>query len=516
MRENLKYCFQLKANRMLYYSTKGPSLYPTIFTYGEQSEAQNIRITDLYTETEEIPSITDKNVETLKVIRASSLPHYGNTFSKKYNMWDNHVLSPNYTPLDSDAINMGSFMHLLFEYDGNPPEHTYICEDWGTVSRANSKGYSKLREKVLKEYGERLPIVSEKEKELGLFTYNQATHELNTKYKDIFVLGESWEHTRLTIPNYLNTGWTLSGQIDRAGVTPEGRHLIRDMKSVDPSKLYEWESGSRSLAEKMLQLEHYRILYSHAYNIPMDRIDISFLLIIRAVKKHILGDTVRIIEPSIQHTEHKLEQLQKLFIDVASFFDDRLDNKPYGIETVKYNPIFVKAKLDVEKYNFVFSTLEKLCEAQGISFVEGTDYFESGQYKVLSYKLLIAILYNAGHECSVIVVRDKDSLKYISRRDNLYYREHEINSGPEDSVLYYCSEVKEINAQGIKQIAKLSSIDVDKYVSMFGDYYRKNFYKQLASVTVIKHSVRTFMFENELIATFLKLDSMTYEGMQNE
>lgn len=516
MKEELNYCFQLKSNPTLFYSSNGPSLYPDIFVYGEQSDAQNIRVSNLYTETTDIPNVTAEQVEKLKVIRASLLPYYGNSFSKKYNMWDKHVLSPNYTPLDSDATNLGSFMHLLFEYDGNPPEGTYVCKDWGTTGRANSKGYQKLRKEVTEKYGDRLPIINLNEFEMAKNTYLQAVKEIDIKYKDVFELGKSWEHTRLTIPNYLNTGWALSGQIDKVKVTAEGRHRIHDMKSVDPTQLSSWDSGTRSLAEKMLQLEFYRILYSHTYNVPLDIIDICFVLIIRTTKKQVLGDVVRIIEPSIQYTEQKHEMLQRLFVDTAEFFEDRVNNKPYGIDIVKYNPIHVRTKLDVEKYNYLFETLEKLCEEKGISFLEGKDYFEAGDYKVLSYKLLIAILYSLGHECNVISVREHDSLKYVSDDDNLYYRKYEDCSSPNDNILYYCSEIKDIGAKGIKQVAKLSPIDVDKYVNMFGSYFKNNYYNQLAYVTVIKHSIRTFMFESALLETFVKLESMTYEGMKNE
>lgn len=507
-----KVCLRLKRNPLLYYTEKGPSIYPQVFEYGVVSDLQLVRSTGLYEEITDIPKITQDTIHKYKFIRASSLPQYGNTFSKKYNMWNNHILSPNYMPKDSDAINLGSFIHLLFEWEGEPPADKYICEDWGTKTRLSVK-YDKIREK----YGYGMPIVNSEENILCRDIYRRAIKELSL-YKN-FVLGESKEQVRHQIPNYLNTGWALTGSLDRVFVGEDGIHYLRDIKSVDPSQLYEWESGSYSLSQKFLQLEAYRILYANTYNIPLEKIHIGFVLIIRSVKNIVLGNCVRILTPTIQHTESKLSLFENMFKDIAKYFESRLNNEIYETELVKYNPIKVKTSVDINRYKFLFESFKNLCIEYDISFQENIDYFDFGEYKVLTYKLLINILYILGYEINIITVRENDVLKYTSK-DGLYYRQYELNSLPEDKILYYCCEIKKINDAGILNISRLTDLEVSKYSQMFSSYSKKTFWKlfynQMANVTVIKHSIKMFVLKHDLLKTFFEIESMTYEGIKGD
>lgn len=507
-----KVCLQLIRNKNLYYNREAnePSIYPTVFEAGEISELQELRVSGLYNEITKIPKITAEKVSSLKTIRASSLVHYGNTFSKKIQMWDKHILSPNFKPVDTDATNIGSFIHLLFEHSGNPPLDTFIKEDWGTKTRTSVK-FDKLREK----YGYDLPIVNSEEYIKYTRLYDRAHKEINDK----IIIGESKEQIRHTIPNYLGTGWSFSGSIDRVHVTEEGYHDITDIKSVEPNNLHEWENGSYSLAYKFLQLEGYRMLYHLTYGVPLERIRVKFLLIIRSISNEYLGKCVRLLIPKVQHTEQKKEQFENMFRDIAAFLEDRINNKPLELEEVKYNPITVKVAFNFQEYNEVFDALQKLCASQDIRCLEGEDYFNAGEFKVVTYKLLINILRTMGYLVNVETVRVGDVIEYITNEEGNYEKRHKKIATPDAKVLYYSCEIIDMKSGKIIKIDSLTDSDVQEYAKMFSyhsrKYYWGNFYEQMANVTVIKHGARSFIYENKTLETFLKLEQLTYEGLKN-
>lgn len=508
-----KVCLRLKRNPKLYYNAEvnEPSIYPTVFEYGEVSELQTQRLTGLYEEITKIPKITVSDIYKYKTIRASSLVHYGNKFEQQLAMWDMHPLSPNYKELDSDAVNIGSFIHLLFEHDGEPPIDSFILVDWDTGNRS-SKKYKDEREK----YGFGKPIISADDLKKYKALYPRAIKELQ---RVGVTIGVSSEHTRYTIPNYLGTGWAFSGTLDRVDVTEDGFHDLVDIKSVDPKKLHEWESGSYTLAKKFNQLEGYRNLYSIIHKIPMEKVRVKFVLIIRQLSDVYLGSCVKVLEPIVQHTQSKQDAFESMFKSLVSFFNDRMNNKALGVEQVKYTPAAVKLKFDAKQYTLVFETLELLCRQNNISFVESQDYFDAGEFKIVTYRLLVKILNTMGYDVNVLTIRKGDSVRYLPAPDGTYIRQHEIGSSPEDKILYYGCEILDKGNYKVIKTDAYTDAEVQetskRFSSLQGRKFWKNFYEQMANVTVIKHAIRGFMADSQLLETFYKLEQLTYEGLED-